>query len=111
MYKLFFQLFSQGVVWLALLLLILMALLPDITFMLIGRHFHPSETQKVQVTVLRIFNVNEKFVSGRYNFQEFESDAEFKSECQELKLAIFRLTGIPMELALSFDLNLTPNSN
>lgn len=73
MYKLFFQLFSQGVVWLALVLLILMALLPDIIFMLIGRHFHPSETQKVQVTVLRIFNVNEKFVSGRYNFHEFES--------------------------------------
>ncbi|XP_020622281.1 probable phospholipid-transporting ATPase IF isoform X1 [Orbicella faveolata] len=48
MYKLFFTLFSQGVVWLALVLLILMALLPDIVFMLIGRHFHPSETQKVQ---------------------------------------------------------------
>jgi len=62
MYKLFFTLFSQGVVWLALLLLILMALLPDIVFMLIGRHFHPSETQKVQVTVLYIFDVNDKFV-------------------------------------------------
>lgn len=73
MYKLFFQLFSQGVVWLALLLLILMALLPDIVFMLIGRHFHPSETQKVQVTVLRTFNVHVKFVSGRYNCHEFES--------------------------------------
>ena len=32
---------------------------------------------------------------------------EFKSECQELKLAIFRLTGVPMKLSLSFDLNLT----
>jgi len=62
MYKLFFTLFSQGVVWLALVLLILMALLPDIVFMLIGRHFHPSETQKVQVTVLHIFDGNEKFV-------------------------------------------------
>jgi len=50
------------VVWLALVLLILMALLPDIVFMLIGRHFHPSETQKVQVTVLHIFDGNEKFV-------------------------------------------------
>ena len=51
MYKLFFQLLSQGVVWLGILLLILMSLLPDIIFMLIGRHFYPSETQKVQVTV------------------------------------------------------------
>lgn len=56
MYKLFFQLLSQGVVWLAIVLLILMSLLPDIIFMLIARHFYPSETQKVQVTVLHILN-------------------------------------------------------
>ena len=52
MYKLFFQLLSQGVVWLAIVLLIFMAILPDIFFMLIGRHCYPSETQRVQVTVL-----------------------------------------------------------
>ena len=51
MYKVFLQILSQGVVWLAILLLILMALLPDIVFMLFGRHFNPSETQKVQVTM------------------------------------------------------------
>ena len=62
MYWLFFTLFSQGVAWLALLLLILIALLPDIVFMLIGRHFHPSETQKVQVSVLLIFDVYENLV-------------------------------------------------
>ena len=55
MYKLFFQLLSQGVVWLGIVLLILMCLLPDIVFMLIGRHFFPSETQKAQVTVSEIF--------------------------------------------------------
>ena len=49
MYKVFLQILSQGVVWLAILLLILMSLLPDIVFMLFGRHFNPSETQKVQV--------------------------------------------------------------
>ncbi|XP_027044475.1 probable phospholipid-transporting ATPase IF [Pocillopora damicornis] len=49
MYKLFYQLLSQGVVWLAILLLIFMALLPDIFFMLVGRQFYPSETQRVQV--------------------------------------------------------------
>ncbi|KAM7451065.1 putative phospholipid-transporting ATPase IF [Porites harrisoni] len=48
MYKVFLQILSQGVVWLAILLLILMSLLPDIVFMLFGRHFNPSETQKVQ---------------------------------------------------------------
>ena len=51
MYKVFLQILSQGVVWLAILLLILMSLLPDIIFMLFGRHFNPSETQKVQVTM------------------------------------------------------------
>ena len=51
MYKVFLQILSQGVVWLAILLLILMSLLPDIVFMLFGRHFNPSETQKVQVTM------------------------------------------------------------
>ena len=51
MYKVFLQILSQGVVWLAILLLILMSLLPDILFMLFGRHFNPSETQKVQVTM------------------------------------------------------------
>ena len=51
MYKLFFQLLSQGVVWLGIVLLILTSLLPDIIFMLIGRHLFPSETQKVQVTI------------------------------------------------------------
>ena len=54
MYKLFFQLLSQAVVWLGILLLILMCLLPDIIFMLIGRHFFPSETQKVQVTLMKL---------------------------------------------------------
>ena len=49
MYKVFLQILSQGVVWLAILLLILISLLPDIIFMLFGRHFNPSETQKVQV--------------------------------------------------------------
>ena len=49
MYKVFLQILSQGVVWLAILLLILISLLPDIVFMLFGRHFNPSETQKVQV--------------------------------------------------------------
>ena len=52
MYKVFLQILSQGVVWLAILLLILMSLLPDIVFMLFGRHFNPSETQKVQVTMI-----------------------------------------------------------
>ena len=51
MYKVFLQILSQGVVWLAILLLILMSLLPDIVFMLFGRHFNPSETQKMQVTM------------------------------------------------------------
>ncbi|XP_068732876.1 LOW QUALITY PROTEIN: phospholipid-transporting ATPase IF-like [Montipora capricornis] len=50
MYRVFYQLLSQGVVWLANLLLVFMSLLPDIVFMLIGRHFYPSETQKVQGT-------------------------------------------------------------
>ena len=53
MYKLFFQLLSQAVVWLGIVLLILMSLLPDIIFMLVGRHFFPSETQKVQVTLIK----------------------------------------------------------
>ena len=51
MYKVFLQILSEGVVWLAILLLILMSLLPDIVFMLFGRHFNTSETQKVQVTM------------------------------------------------------------
>ena len=72
MYWLFFTLLSQGVVWLALVLLILIALLPDIVFMLIGRHFHPSETQKVQVGVLRIFDVNENFIYESCDFHELE---------------------------------------
>lgn len=55
MYKLFYQLLSQGVVWLAILLLIFMALLPDIFFMLVGRQFYPSETQRVQVIVIPFF--------------------------------------------------------
>ena len=53
MYRVFYQLLSTGVVWLGILLLIFTSLLPDLVFMLIGRQFYPSETQKVQVTMKR----------------------------------------------------------
>ncbi|XP_078379696.1 phospholipid-transporting ATPase IF-like isoform X2 [Oculina patagonica] len=65
MYKLFFQLLSQGVVWLAIVLLILMSLLPDIIFMLIARHFYPSETQKVQTEWIPASNFKKSSVSHR----------------------------------------------
>ena len=48
-YWIFFELLSQGTIWLAIFGLTAIALLPDVIFMLVRRHFFPTETQKAQV--------------------------------------------------------------
>ncbi|XP_031559260.1 probable phospholipid-transporting ATPase IF [Actinia tenebrosa] len=52
MFRVFFTLFSQGINWLGILVLIPISLLPDMMGMLFTRHFYPTETQKAQDVVV-----------------------------------------------------------
>ena len=56
-YWIFCQLLSEGTIWLAIIGLTVLALLPDVLYMLVKRHLLPSETQKAQVIddLLNIF--------------------------------------------------------
>ncbi|XP_036207102.1 probable phospholipid-transporting ATPase IF isoform X10 [Myotis myotis] len=50
MYFVFFQLLSSGSVWFAIILMVVMCLFLDIVKKVFDRHFHPTNTEKAQLT-------------------------------------------------------------